>query len=87
MLLTLVTAHRMQTFSLINIKNTDVDTSVFTAHSTRHASTSAAKRRGVDLDLIRKTAGWTKNSQTFARFYNREIVSDNRQFALSILQE
>ena len=61
MLLTLVTAHRMQTFSLINIKNTDVDTSVFTAHSTRHASTSAAKRRGVDLDLIRKTAGWTKN--------------------------
>lgn len=36
-----------------------VDTSIFSAHSTRHASTSAAKRCGISIDSIRKTAGWT----------------------------
>lgn len=30
-----------------------VDTDIFSAHSTRHASTSAAKQRGVDIELIR----------------------------------
>lgn len=62
-----------------------VDTTKFSAHSTRHASTSAAKRAGVDIELIRKTAGWSKNSKTFARFYNRDVAVDSRQFALSIL--
>uniref|UniRef100_A0ABD2WDB4 Tyr recombinase domain-containing protein n=1 Tax=Trichogramma kaykai TaxID=54128 RepID=A0ABD2WDB4_9HYME len=62
-----------------------VDTSVFTAHSTRHASTSKANRRGVDIEQIRKTAGWTQSSNTFARFYNRELAADNNDFALSIL--
>ena len=64
-----------------------VDTTIFSAHSTRHASTSAARKNGVDLDSIRKAAGWTKNSQTFARFYNREIISDKQSFALSILRQ
>lgn len=60
---------------------------IFTAHSIRHASTSSAKRSGVDLEVIRKTAGWTEKSRTFARFYDREIMPDNRKFALSILQK
>ncbi|XP_070530006.1 uncharacterized protein [Cardiocondyla obscurior] len=34
-----------------------VDTSKFTAHSTRHASTSYAAKKGVALDLIKKAAG------------------------------
>lgn len=59
--------------------------SAFTAHSARHASSSAAKRSGVDLDLIRKTCGWTIKSKTFARFYDREIVSDNCDYGLAIL--
>ena len=61
------------------------DTKIFSAYSTRHASTSAAKRVGVDLELIRKTAGWSKNPETFARFYNGEINLDSQQFVLSIL--
>lgn len=65
--------------------NSGIDTTFFTAHSTRHAATSAANRLGVELSLIRKTAGWTENSGTFARFYNRDLITDNRQFALSIL--
>lgn len=43
-----------------------LDTDIFTAHSTRHASTSAAKRKGVNIDVLRKTAGWTETSNTFA---------------------
>lgn len=34
----------------------------FTAHLTRHAATSAALKRGLDLESIRKTASWSKNS-------------------------
>lgn len=68
------------------LKESGIDTLVFSAHSTRHASTSAAKRLGVDIEVIRKTAGWTKNSATFAKFYDRNIISDRQEFALSILE-
>lgn len=67
------------------LRDSGLDTSVFTAHSTRHASTSAANKLGVNIDVIRKTAGWTDSSSVFAKFYNREIVSDLNQFAHSIL--
>lgn len=62
-----------------------VDTTIFSSHSTRHASTSAAKRSGINIEHIRETAGWSKNSETFAKFYDRNIAPDNNQFALSIL--
>lgn len=62
-----------------------VDVAAFGAHSTRHASTSAAAAAGVSIDNIRKAAGWTNTSQVFAKFYNRPIVMDNN-FAQSILQ-
>ncbi|CAH0549561.1 unnamed protein product [Brassicogethes aeneus] len=61
-----------------------LDTSIFSAHSTRHAATSAAQRKGINLDIIRKTAGWSDSSDTFARFYNRPIV-DNNIFSNTIL--
>lgn len=54
-----------------------VDVASFSAHSTRHAATSAARAAGLSLDVIRKTAGWTANSQTFARFYNRPLVAES----------
>lgn len=53
-----------------------IDTSVFSAYSCRHASTSAASRKGVSVDLIKKTAGWSKNSMVFAKFYNRPIIEE-----------
>ena len=58
-----------------------VDINVFSAYSTRHAATSTAKRKGVNIDIIRKTAGWTKDSETFARFYDRQVVAGTDQFA------
>lgn len=54
-----------------------IDTSVFSAHSTRHASTSRARSLGVNIDAIRNTAGWSGNSNTFARFYDRTIIRNN----------
>lgn len=46
----------------------------FSGHSTRHAATSAALKKGVDLSMIRKTACWSKNSQTFAKHYNSRPI-------------
>lgn len=60
----------------------NVDT--FSAYSTRHAATSAAKRHGVNFDTIRKTAGWSKESETFARFYDRNVVEETPQFAEAV---
>ncbi|XP_039310369.1 uncharacterized protein LOC105203938 [Solenopsis invicta] len=54
-----------------------VDTSIFSAHSTRHAATSLAASKGISLEEIRRTAGWTKSSEVFARFYNRTIIKDS----------
>lgn len=53
-----------------------IDVCTFSAHSTRHASTSAALAAGLSVDAIRKTAGWTSTSTAFARFYNRPIENE-----------
>lgn len=59
------------------LEESGVDTSVFSAHSTRHASTSAALRSGLSVNIIRKCAGWSDQSAVFANFYNRPIVDCN----------
>lgn len=51
-----------------------VDTSIFTTHSMRHASSSAAARRGISVDDIRIAVSWSPSSSTFANFYNRPLV-------------
>ena len=61
-----------------------IDTKIFKSHSTRHASTSAASRSGINIETIRKTAAWTEGSGVFARFYNRPVI-ENCTFAKSIL--
>lgn len=66
------------------LKRSGVDTNVFTAYSTRHASTSAAFKAGTSIETIRVTAGWSKESETFFRYYNRPIV-DQGDFARNVL--
>lgn len=71
------------------LRNCGIDVNIFTAHSTRHAATSAAHSIGISLDEIRRTAGWSGSSNTFYRFYNRTISYVNQNddsFARSILQ-
>lgn len=50
----------------------------FTAHSTRHASSSAAAKKGLDVRIINSTVGWSERSQMFARVYNRPIENKNK---------
>ena len=51
-------------------------------NSARHASTSAAFARGVDIQKIKKPAGWSENFLVFPKHYRKEIVNDNESFAL-----
>lgn len=78
------TAQTVSRWIKLILKKGGLDTTQFTAHSTRHASTSAAARKGISYDVIRLAAGWTEKSSTFARFYNRPIVTQS-DFATAVL--
>ncbi|KMQ84076.1 reverse transcriptase and recombinase [Lasius niger] len=54
-------------------------------HSIRHAATSAAFKKGVDIAVIKSLAGWSEKSTVFNKFYNRPIVQKNNTFAEAIL--
>ncbi|XP_063975163.1 uncharacterized protein LOC135161489 [Diachasmimorpha longicaudata] len=70
------------------IKNTlnkaGIDTNKFTAYSTRLAAVSDAHKKGVDVNMIMKTAGWSQGSQTIFKFYNRPIEAQSGTFARTI---
>ncbi len=68
-----VTTATISRWLKLSLTEAGVNTSVFKAHSIRSAATSKAANKGVSVDAILKTAGWTKAS-TFAKFYNRSIV-------------
>lgn len=63
-----------------------IDTSIFSSYSTRHAATSAAFRAGVNIDVIRKAAGWSYKSEVFNTFYNRPIIHNPNEFAEGVLK-
>ncbi|XP_063980743.1 uncharacterized protein LOC135164392 [Diachasmimorpha longicaudata] len=69
------------------ISRAGIDTGIFSAYSTRHAAVSKAFKQGVDLSIIRKTAGWSERSGVFARFYNQPIEPPKETFALSVLKK
>lgn len=82
-------AIRSQTLSRwikTTLQASGVDMQKFSPYSTRHAATSAAKRGGVNLDSIRKAAGWTEESKTFAKFYDLQLIPDKTAFAKAILK-
>ena len=62
----------------------DIDTSIFSPHSTRSAGSSKAKKDLVSINTILKTGGW-RSMKTFGRFYDKEIVNRKDEFALNIL--
>ncbi|CAH1988486.1 unnamed protein product [Acanthoscelides obtectus] len=68
----------------IILEKSGIDVHKFSAHSTRHAATSAAKRKGLNMDTIRLSAGWSRDSRMFAQVYNRPLLSDQR-FAEAVL--
>lgn len=60
-----------------------INTQIFTAHSTRGASTSKLAKLNVPIQDILKRASWTSDS-SFRKFYQKPIVSD--QAANKLLQ-
>lgn len=61
-----------------------VDTSVYSAHSTRGASAFRAASAGVSVENIHRSGGWASES-VFVRHYRREVDS-GREFANAVLQ-
>lgn len=58
-----------------------IDTKIFSAYSTKHASVSSAHNKGLDVATIRRTTNWSEKSKVFARFYNRPIQVSNDNYA------
>ena len=54
------------------LENAGIDTTVYGAHITRSASTSAAKTANVPVEVIMNAAGWT-NAGTFRKFHNKPV--------------
>ena len=63
-----------------------IDTQQFGAHSTRAAAASAAFSKKVSpaVDTILSAAGWC-NIQTFARYYNKPLLPQERNFGDELL--
>lgn len=64
------------------LTKTGIDVTVFTAHSTRSASTSAANNMGLSVKDLAKAAGW-RNGSTFQKFYKFPIMKNFGDTVLS----
>ena len=68
------------------LTRTGIDIKVFSAHSTRSASTSAAKMGNIPISTIVNAAGWS-NTKTFSKFYDKPIDSGQKEnFGHSLLK-
>lgn len=61
-----------------------IDTTQYSAHSTRAAVVSAASCKNVPVEDILSTAGWS-SEKTFARFYKKPVES-SKPFATAVLE-
>ena len=67
------------------LKLTKIDTDIYKAHSTRSASTSNVKLKGLSLADILKRGSWSRKS-TWQRFYNKDIVFPEENFQNTLLR-
>ena len=66
------------------LKRSGIDTSVFTSHSIRHASSSKAKVRGATVKDIMDKGRWASTS-TWHRFYYKQVLGEE-PFQRAVLQ-
>ena len=57
------------------LKAAGINTKIFTAHSTRHASSTGKFMKGLSLNDIVKKGGW-KSLSSFRRFYNLPVINN-----------
>ena len=62
-----VSPHTVSRWIKTTLVDAGIDTSKYRAHSTRSASTSAAKGNSISIATIMKSAGWSQES-TFTKF-------------------
>ena len=62
-----------------------VDTNKYGGHSTRGASTSAAKRLGIPINIILKHASW-RSVQSFANHYDKELEPEVGQVGRELIR-
>ena len=67
------------------LKNAGVDITVLGPHSTRSASISHCKKKGLFMKERNKAAGWS-SSKTFAKHYNKPIVDESGSFSRTVLE-
>ncbi len=68
------------------LHDSGVDTTIFKAHSTRAASSSAANEHHVPISDIMATAGWA-SEKTFRTYYNKPIHQEaQNNFAEAVLK-
>lgn len=53
-----------------------IESNIFKGYSTLHAASSAAARAGLNIEIIRKTAGWSEKSLVFNKFYNKPLLKN-----------
>ena len=73
-------------WTLLVMKMAGINVQKYKGHSTRVASSSAAKRLGVPLNLIMKQASW-KSVESFVRFYNMRLNEDITEVAYTLLRD
>ena len=67
------------------LQSAGIDINKYTAHSSRAASTSHCKAKGLNLCEILAAAGWS-NAQTFARYYEKPLDIAGPNFGTTILR-
>ena len=66
------------------LRASGINTEKYSAHSIRAASTSHCKGKGLRLQGIMASAGWS-NSETFAKFYDKPVEFNEKNFGNTLL--
>ena len=68
------------------LKSAGIDIEKYTPHSSRAASTSKCKAKGLNITEIMKSAGWSREN-TFSRFYEKPVDTNIDNFSLTVLEQ
>ncbi|KZR97350.1 Uncharacterized protein APZ42_007834, partial [Daphnia magna] len=68
------------------LKEAGIDTSIFSAHSTRGAAASIAASAGVPIQTILNQGHWASES-TFSKFYRRETSTNQNLIESAVLMD
>ena len=79
-----VTAQTVSRWLKDTLQVSGISVTDFSGYSFRHASTSKASSTGVSVDVIYSRAGWSAESEMFARHYKRPI-DQRHTYATAVL--